>query len=159
MSDFEFELDLRKLTDTLTRLIGACDSMPEIAQQTEREALGHLILGARRNIYDTTPGAYQRTQDYLRGLHARGSSTLNTANVRVWNEVEYATAVEAGREGMSFAMLSQLAALQPDPSQPLSLGRSGKRWQVAAPVVTGAQVYAQHRLAQLFVQKIERALR
>ena len=158
MSDFE--LDLRKLTDTLTRLIGACDSMPEIAQQTEREALGHLILGARRNIYDTAPAArYIRSGDYLRGLRARGTSTLNTASVRVWNEVEYAAAVETGREGMSLAMLSQLAALQPDPGQPLSLGRSGKRWQVAAPVVTGAQVYAQRRLMQLFTQKVERVLR
>lgn len=159
MTDLVFDLDLRKLTDTLTRLIGACDSMPEIAQQTEREALGHLILGARRNIYDTTPGAYQRTEDYLRGLRARGMSTLNTATIRVWNEVEYAAAVEAGREGMSLAMLAQLTTLQPDPAQPLSLGRSGKRWQVAAPVVTGAQAYAQHRLAQLFMQKVERALR
>ncbi|MBZ9713749.1 hypothetical protein [Deinococcus multiflagellatus] len=156
----DFDLDLRDLTDTVTKLISACDSLPEIAAQVEKEALGHAILGARRNIYDTVePEHYQRTEDYLRGLHAKGQATLNTASVRVWNDVAYAAVVEAGQEGMSLAMLQQLAAMQTDPSQPLTLGRSGRRWQVAAPVITGAQAYARYRLVQLFTQKVQQALR
>lgn len=153
------DLDARALTDALVKLEQACDELPQVAEQARAEALGHAILGARLNIYNTTRGAYERTQEYLRGLDATGRGTRNTASVTVSNSTEYATYVEAGYGGMSYAMLQHLALGQADPSQPFTLGRSGERWVIPGPMLTGAQAFALYRMRELFAAKVGAKLR
>lgn len=148
------EFDARALTEALVKLEQVCDELPQIAEQVRAEALGHAILGARLNIYNTAPGAYQRTQDYLRGLDVTGRGTPNTASVTVSNSTEYAAYVEAGYGGMSLAMLQHLALGQADPGQPFTLGRSGVQWVVPGPILTGAQVFALYRMQELFARKV-----
>lgn len=153
------KLDARKLTDALVRLEGTCDELPQLAEQVRQEALGHAILGANANIYGTAPGTYQRTQDYLRGLNATAQASKNRATVTVSNASKHAAYVEFGRSGLPAAALQALALGRPDPAAPLSLGRSGLNWWVAGPVVTGAQVYAAHRLGALFLKSALSAAR
>lgn len=153
------KLDGRRLTNALVKLEQACDAMPQIAETVRAEALGHLILGARVNIYSTTPGAYRRSQDLLRGLDTRSRASRNRASVTVLNTVEYAVYVEAGQDGMSLAMLQQLALLQNNPADSLSLGRSGMNWTAPGPIVTGAQVFALRRMQELFSQKVRAAVK
>ena len=153
------QIDDQRLTATLERLLAACDEMGNVSETARDEALGHAILGARRSVYDTVEGAYERTQDYLRGLDAQSRATRNTATVTVSNDTEYAAYVEAGQGGMSYAMLQQLALMQGDPAQPLTLGRSGQRWVLPGPVLTGAQAYAAHRMRELFGEKVRAAVR
>lgn len=153
------DLDIRALDETLTRLQRSGDELPQIAARVRAEALGHALLGARLNIYNTAPGAYQRTQDYLRGLDATGRGTRTTASVTVSNGTEYAAHVEAGVGGMSYAMLQHLALTQPDPSQPFTLGRSGVRWMIPGPILTGAQVFALYRMQELFAANVGVSIR
>lgn len=153
------DLDARRLTDALIKLEAACDAMPQVAETTRAEALGHLILGARANIYSTAPGAYRRSQELLRGLDTRNRASRNRASVTVLNTVSYAVYVEAGRDGMSLAQLQQLALLRKDPADPLSLGRSGVNWTVPGPIVTGAQVFALRRMQELFGEKVRAVMR
>ena len=152
------KLDARKLTDAIIKLQAACDGLGDVAERARAEALGHAILGARANIYSTVPGAYQRTGEYLRGLDATGRATRNLASVTVSNSTEYALYVEAGRDGLSLAMLQQMAAQSGNPSAPLTLGRSGQRWTIAGPVLTGAQAFALYRMRELFAGKVRAAL-
>lgn len=153
------KLDGRRLTNALVKLEQACDAMPQIAETVRAEALGHLILGARVNIYSTTPGAYRRSQDLLRGLDTRSRASRNRASVTMLNTVEYAVYVETGQDGMSLAQLQQLALLQSNPADPLSLGRSGVNWTAPGPIVTGAQVFALRRMQELFSQKVRAAVK
>jgi hypothetical protein len=159
------DLDTTKLEWQLTRMLQACDTLAQDAQTITPEVIGHMQIAAQVNIYLTAPGAYQRTGDLLRGLNARATATRNTATITVLNDATdedgryYAGYVERGRNGPGDAALQQLAAQRPDPSQPLTLGRSGVDWTVPAPILIGAQVYALTRLQQLFAQKIARALR
>ena len=151
------DLDARALTDALVKLEQVCDELPQIAAQVRAEALGHAILGARLNIYNTAPGAYQRTQDYLRGLDAQGRASRNTATVTVSNSTPYAPYVELGRTGLGYEALQALALAQPDPSDPLTLGRSGQRWVLPGPILTGAQAFALYRMRELFAEKVRGA--
>lgn len=154
-------LRTQKLTDTLVRLEQACDSMPQIAEQVRGEALGHAILGATASIYQTTPGAYQRTQDYLRGLDTRARASRNKATVTVRNTVEYAAFVEFGRQTGGAALLQQqaLVQMQGNPDAPFTTGRSGVQWWLAGPVVTGAQVFAVYRMRELFAEAVRRVVK
>ncbi|WP_231557243.1 hypothetical protein [Deinococcus sp. YIM 77859] len=151
-------IDGRATTDALTRLLAACDDLSEVAERARAEALGHAILGARANIYNTTPGAYQRTQEYLRGLDAQGRAGRTTATVTVSNSTPYAPYVELGRTGLGYEALQALALAQPDPGSPLTLGRSGQRWFLPGPILTGAQAFALYRMRELFVEKVRGVL-
>ncbi|MFK7601890.1 hypothetical protein ACI3L1_06725 [Deinococcus sp. SM5_A1] len=146
------------LLAALARLEAACDELPQIAEQVRGESLGHAILGARLNIYSTTRGAYQRTQDYLRGLDAWAQGSRNKASVTVSNSTEYALAVETGR-GFSLVGLQDLALENPNPAQPITFGRSGQQWYLPGPVITGAQAFAAYRLQELFGEKVRAALK
>lgn len=153
------DLDARMLTEALGRVLGVCGDLGEIAAQAEGEALGHAILGLRRNVYDTTPGAYVRTQDLLRGLQSSSTSSTNLASVTVRNTEPYALYVELGQGagGLSVQQDQAIAAASTDPANPLSFGRSGRNYTVAGPFIAPAQFYALHRMAELFGQKITRA--
>lgn len=153
-------LKTQKLTDALVKLEAACDTMPQIAEKVRGEALGHAILGAGANIYNTTPGAYQRTQDYLRGLDTRARSSRNRATVTVLNTTDYAPYVEFGRQvgGAALLQAQALAQMQGDPAAPFAVGRSGAQWWLAGPVVTGAQVFAVYRMRELFAKAVREAL-
>ena len=153
------KLDLRALTNALIKLEAAADSLPQLAEQVRQETLGHLIVGSEVNIYRTEPGRYRRTGDYRQGLDARARATRHTATITALNDVDYALAVEVGRAGMTIPMLQQLALLRANPEDPLTLGRSGQHWTVAAPIVTAAQPFALRRLQDLFAQKVQAALR
>lgn len=157
--------DTDELERQLDRLLRACDTVGQDAQAITPEVIGHMQIAAQVNIYLTQPGAYQRSGDYLRGLNARASATRNAATITVLNDAAdengrfYAGYVERGSRGPGDAALQQIALSRTDPSQPLTLGRSGVNYQVPAPILLGAQVYALHRLKQLFTQKIRAAVR
>lgn len=150
--------DLRKLTDALVKLEGAADALPALTQQVRQETLGHAILGARRNIYGTTPGAYQRTQDYLRGLNTRGQTSRNSASVMVFNTEPYARFVEYGQAPNDLTAAQDQAYSAVDPALQVYLGRSGVNYSVAGPVIGPAQAFALYRLGQLFAQKVRAAI-
>lgn len=150
--------DDRELLAALAKLEAACDELPQIAETVSGEALGHAILGARLNIYNTTAGAYQRTQEYLRGLDARPQASKNRASVTVSNSSEYALYVETGR-GFTLLGLQGVALENSNPSEPITFGRSGQQWYLPGPVITGAQAFAFYRLQELFGEKVRAALR
>lgn len=150
--------DDRELLAALAKLEAACDELPQIAEAVRGEALGHAILGARLNIYNTARGAYQRTQDYLRGLDARAQASKNRASVTVSNSAEYALYVETGR-GFTLLGLQGVALENPNPAEPITFGRSGQQWYLPGPVITGAQAFALYRLQQLFGKKVRAATR
>ncbi|MFT2721712.1 hypothetical protein ACMT4L_17105 [Deinococcus sp. A31D244] len=153
------KLDMRALTNAIVKLEAAADALPQIAEQVRQETLGHLIVGSEVNIYRTEPGRYRRTGEYRQGLDARARATRNTATITALNETDYALAVEVGHGGMTIPMLQQLALLRTNPDDPLTLGRSGQNWTVAAPIVTAAQVFALRRMQELFARKVQAALR
>ncbi len=151
------DLDARALTDALARLERACDDLAGVAQQASAEALGHAVIGARRNVYDTTPGAYERTGDYLRGFQARGQGTKNTARVSVWNDVPYAPYIEYGTGPYEMPLAQIVAQAAANPLAPLHFGRSGQRYMVAGPAVYPAAVFALYRMRELFAGKVRGA--
>lgn len=142
----------------LERLLKLPEKLPQMASTAQAESLGMAVTAAQANIYNTTPGAYQRTGKYLRSLNADARATRFTVKVRVWSDSEYAAAIEFGRDHMSLAML-QAAALAGPVNDPLTVGRSGVNWWTAGPVLTSAQVFAVRRLKQLLEQEIRQALR
>lgn len=153
------DLDLRAMTDTLAKLEGACDEMPQIAEQVRAEALGHAIIGAQKNVYMTPAGRYQRTMDYLRGFQTSGKATKNTATVTVWNSVDYAADVEFG-SGPHEMTPQQIAAMAVhNPYAPLYLGRSGQKFMLAGPAVYPAVVFALYRMQELFAYKVRAVVR
>ena len=154
------DLDARELTEALGRVLGVCSNLSEIAAQAESEALGHAILGLQRNVYDTTPGAYVRTQNLLRGLQSSSRSSTNLASVTVRNTEPYALFVELGQapNDLSVQQDQAYAAANKDPARPLSFGRSGKSYTLAGPFIAPAQFYALWRMGQLFGEKVHRQL-
>lgn len=155
------EFDDQALSAALDGVAEACDALPQIAAQVRAEALGHLILGARRNIYDTAPGAYQRTGELLRGLDARARSARDTAVITVSGSAPYHAYVElgTGAYAQTVAQAKALALASPDPAVPLSVGRSGVNYTLPGPIVAPAQVFALHRMSELFARRVQGALR
>lgn len=155
------KLDMRELTDALVKVDAVCDELPQIAGQVQQEALAHLILGAGRNIYDTTAGAYERTQDLLRGLDARSRAGRNTASVTVSGSAPYHAYVELGTgpHETSVQQAQAVALANPNPAAPLYLGRSGVNYSLPGPIVAPGQAFALHRMGELFAGKVGAALR
>lgn len=141
----------------LERLLKVPEKLPAMANTVEAESLGMAITAAQANIYNTTPGAYQRTGEYLRSLNADARATRFTVKVRVWSDSEYAAVIEFGRDHMSQAML-QAVALAGPANDPLTLGRSGQAWWIAGPVLTSAQIFAARKLRELIVGEIRKAV-
>lgn len=152
------DFDLRAVTDALVKLEGACDQMPQIAEQARAEALGHMIIGANRSVYQTPAGRYQRTGDYLRGFQARSRATKNTASVTVWNDVDYAANIELGSGPHEMTPQQIAAQAAANPYAPLYFGRSGQKYMLAGPAVYPAAVFALYRMQELFAGKVRRAL-
>lgn len=147
-------LDCQKAQAAFAKLLRVVDSLPQIAEQARAESLGFLIVASEVNIYATTSGKRPRTGHYRQGLDAQARSTKSAATITVRNDVDYAGIVELGRQGMTYAALQAMAAQSSNPHVPLTLGRSGANWTVAAPIVTGGQVFAALRMQELFVQKV-----
>ncbi|GGR68247.1 hypothetical protein GCM10008959_32920 [Deinococcus seoulensis] len=150
-------LDDRALSAALARIEQAANDLPAIAERTRAETLGHLIIGANANIYATQPGAYRRTGEYLRSLHATARVTPLTATVTASNDAEYARDIETGETGNLMQLQAQAAA-RGNPRAAFTLGRSGINWALPGPVITGAQAFAAYRLRELFVLRV-RAVR
>lgn len=153
------DVDDRALRALFQGVLDACDELPAIAARVEAETLGHLILGAQANIYNTTPGAYERTEDYLRSLDAKARATRTGIRVTVSSDSPYASLIEYGRDGVDPTQLQAQAEAQADPSQPFTVGRSGQAWWLPGPVITGAQVFASRRMQDLFSKELPLALR
>lgn len=153
------DVDDRALRALFQGVLDACDELPAIAARVEAETLGHLILGAQANIYNTTPGAYDRTQDYLRSLDAKARATRTGIRVTVSSDSPYASLIEYGRDGVDPTQLQAQAEAQADPSQPFTVGRSGQAWWLPGPVITDAQVFASRRMQDLFSKELPLALR
>lgn len=153
------DVDDRALRALFQGVLDACDELPAIAARVEAETLGHLILGAQANIYNTTPGAYERTEDYLRSLDAKARATRTGIRVTVSSDSPYASLIEYGRDGLDPTQLQAQAEAQADPSQPFTVGRSGQAWWLPGPVITGAQVFASRRMQDLFSKELPLALR
>lgn len=154
-------LDMRRLTDALLKLQRATEELPAITKRVEQEALGHAILGARRNVYDTPAGLYERTEDYLRGFHTRSRSTRFTGTVQVWNDVEYAAAIEYGQGPHEVNAAQVQAIASPNPAAPVYLGRQGAdgRYVLPGPAVIPATVFAVYRMRELFAEEVRKAVR
>lgn len=151
-----FDIDDAAITAKLRRLSELNTVLPEIAQKVQDEALGHMILSARRSIYDTAPGVYQRTGALLRGLKSTGRATANTITVQVSGEVPYQADVELG-QGPNMLNVRQLqgyARANPNPLSPLYFGRTGQKYSLPAPIVSGAQAFAAFQMRQLFIKAI-----
>jgi hypothetical protein len=155
----KFEFDGRRLTNALIKAQQACDSLPQIAAEVTPEALGHMIVSANRSVYNTTPGAYQRTQDYLRGFQAVPRATRNTAAIRVWNDVDYAAQVELGAEPNALTPQQVVAYARARADSQVYLGRTGQNYTIAGPAVYPAAVYAERRMMELFLRKVQVAWR
>ena len=155
------DLDAAALEEALKRIAGVTSELPRIAEQARAETLGHAILGVRRNVYDTSPGAYQRTGDLLRGLNASGSASGSGVTVRVWNSEPYARFVELGQgpNGLTLAQDQAYSAANAHPEQPISFGRSGRKYTLAGPFLAPAQAYSLYRMKQLFAEAVIRAAR
>ena len=152
--------DDKRLRRKLARLQALSGQLPQMAARTQAEALGHAIIGAQASVYQTTPGAYQRTQDYLRGFHASSRTTRHTASVTVWNDVEYAPFIERGTDpSMGDAQLLAILQRRQAPDAPLTFGRSGQRFTLPGPAVLPAVFYAGARLKELFRQGVREASR
>lgn len=151
--------DARRLTNALVKVEAACDSLPQIAAEVAPEALGHMIVSANRSVYETAPGVYERTRDYLRGFRSAPRATRNTATVRVWNNVDYAARVELGDGPNALTPQQVVAYAQARPDSQVYLGRTGRNYTIAGPAVYPAAVYAQRRMEELFARKVQAAWR
>lgn len=151
--------DARRLTNALVKVEAACDSLPQIAAEVAPEALGHMIISANRSVYETAPGAYQRTRDYLRGFRSAPRATRNTATVRVWNDVDYAERVELGENPNALTPQQVVVYAQTSATSRVYLGRTGRNYTLAGPAVYPAAVYAQRRMEELFARKVQAAWR
>lgn len=149
-----FKVTNRRGLDALERLTNIDQMLPQVAATVQGEALGMAVMAARANIYNTTPGAYQRTGEYLRSLHVNATTGRGTVKVQLSSTSEYAAAIEYGRENTSPAMLQALALAQTRLNKPLTLGRSGQTWWLAGPVLTSAQVYAARRMREMLVKQV-----
>jgi hypothetical protein len=152
-------VDTTSVEAQLNALLTACDGVQQLGKTVEPEALGMLILGANANIYDTTKGAYDRTQALLAGLSARGTGTRDTATVSVHSSVPYGLSVELGTLGMTAETLFKIASRRGVKTQAMTLGRTGKNYRVAGPILTPAAVFAAERMQQLFVRRVREVLR
>ncbi|MCD0175210.1 hypothetical protein IHN32_04510 [Deinococcus sp. 14RED07] len=153
-------LDSRKLEQQLRALLAVPQAMPAAAPQVAREALGHAIIGAQANIYNTarSSGGYERTFEYMRSLDAVARTTKTRVSIRVTSDAEYALVIETGREG-NLDQLQARALARNNAAAAFTQGRSGIAWWLPGPVITGAQVYAARRLQELFLKKVRAALR
>lgn len=151
--------DDQGLFAALKRLEGACDEMPQIAEIVKAEALGHAVISANRNVYSTPAGHYRRSGDYLRGFHTAAQASRNTAKIRIWNDVEYAEDVELGSAPNALTPQQVTAYAEASASAQVYLGRTGEKYSLAGPAVIPAAVYAQRRMAELFLRKVQMAWR
>lgn len=146
--------DISDAERKLLALLGACDEVVSLGKTVEPEAQAVLIVHANANIYDQTPGAYQRTQALLRGLRASGTGKRDVATITLSSSVPYAIAVELGRLGMTPEILFKLAVARGVKTRPLTLGRTGRNYKVAGPILTPAAVFAATRMQDLFAQRV-----
>ena len=153
------KFDMRELTDKLVKVQAATQELPQIAEKVKAETLGHAIIGANRSIYDTTPGAYQRTRDFLRGLNTSSRATRFKASVSVWNTVEYAERIERGSGPHEMNDAQIIAQAKAHPAAPVYLGRSGRNYTLPGPVIIPAGVYAGYRIGELFAKAVRAALK
>lgn len=153
------EFDARKLTDVLVKVEAAADQLPRIAETARAEALAKAQIQARRNVYDTTPGVYERTETYLRGFRASRRVTRNTATVSVWNIADYAEVIETGTGPHEMTPAQIVAQAAPNPYAPLYFGRSGEKYSLPGPAVIPAAVFALYRMQELFAGEVKKALR
>ena len=154
------EFQGKTLADALKRIGQAAEQPSALAKAAEAEVLGHAQLGARRNIYDSAPGAYRRTGDLLRAMNVSSSASAGRATVTVGNTASYALAVELGNSpGISVAQDQALSAANRNPEAPISLGRSGRAFTVAGPFIGPAQAYGLYKMGQLFAAAVRRELR
>lgn len=137
----------------LEKLLRLGEALPQVAATVQGETLGMAVVAAQANVYNTVPGAYQRTGDYLRSLGANAQATKTGIRVKVWSDSEYARFIEYGQAGTP-QQLQALALVQTRINSPLTLGRSGQAWWIAGPVLTSAQVYAARRMRDLLVKQV-----
>ena len=153
----KFESDIES---RLLKLLAACDDNKDIAQQVSSEAKAHAQSGAMANIYDTSPGKYERTHALFNSLRSSGTSNKSGATVEVSGGVDYMTDVELGRkEGHSTAEELWEYARARDPQKPLKLGRSGRNYMIAGPILIPAASFAAWRMQQRFAEKVKAALK
>lgn len=142
-----------RVVDTIERelleLLEACDSMPQIAQQVQAETLGHAVLGARRSIYETPQGGYERSHDLERSITARAQGSKDRVQVTVSAGVPYAAAIEFGTRGKRVSAGAIVAIAKADPYRPVYLGRTGLDPTRAGPFITPAAVFSVYRTAHL----------
>jgi len=147
--DFNAQLD--RIQGRLQARLG------DILERVRAEALGHAVIGVRRNVYDTTPSAYERTGNLLRSLDATKRQTRASLTVILTASAEYASNVEygSGPGGVSDTQVLTRAEARQDQAAPLYLGRTGRNYLQAGPFLLPAAAYAKHRLLVLFSDAVQ----
>lgn len=148
-----FKVTNRRGLTALEKLLDIGAAFPQMAATVQAETLGMAVVAARANVYNTVPGAYQRTGDYLRSLGANAQASKTGIRVKVSSDSKYARFIEYGQAGTPQQLQAQALA-QTRINSPLTLGRSGQAWWIAGPVLTSAQVYAARRMRDLLVKQV-----
>lgn len=152
------KLELRGLDEferQVRAIVTAGEEIGKEAPRVEQESLGHMIQGAQVNIYDTTPGAYQRTFELLQGLRVSAKGTRGRINVALGNDTEYAGDVEIGDQSPQGILSDALRRTPSDIPEAMTYGRSGVDYHLAGPIIIPATVFAVYRARELFVKRVK----
>lgn len=141
---------LKKLDDLAE--VGRQIPTSQIATQAEQ----HAILGLNASVYDTEPGAYERTQTLRNSVYSKVLS--NTIGVEVGATEDYASHVEYGTSvnALSEAQLLQATQGRGKPETPLVFGRSGVRYTLPGPFILPAAMYGKTLIEKAFITAVKR---
>lgn len=124
----------------------------QIASQVEQ----HALLGLNASVYDTEPGAYERTQALRNSVYSKALSGVLGFEVGATEDyashVEYGTSVNA----LSEAQLLQATQGRSKPDAPLVFGRSGVRYTLPGPFILPAAMYGKTLMEKAFVTAVKR---
>lgn len=124
----------------------------EIAGQAEQ----HALLGLNASVYDTEPGAYERTQALRNSVYSKALSGV--LGFEVGATADYASHVEYGTSVNALSEVQLLQATQgrSKPESPLVFGRSGVRYTLPGPFILPAAMYGKTLMEKAFVTAVKR---
>lgn len=154
----KIKTNARELEKRLRAARRVSTQMKRTGAQAARRAEVHARMGADLNIYDTTPGDYQRTGNLRRGIGSDWSFQGNELTVTVFNDVKYARRVERGGPPVT-SNIRQLI-LQPGrfAAAPITVGRSGLAHTLPGPMLEPAAYYAATYITEEFKRRVLAAL-
>ncbi|GGR84535.1 HK97 gp10 family phage protein [Deinococcus sedimenti] len=155
----KIKTNARELEKRLRAARRVSTQMKRTGAQAARRAEVHARMGADLNIYDTTPGSYERTGRLRRGIDSSWSVQGGVLTVTVFNDVKYAKSVEKGRSASAAGAVQQIIT-QPgrNPAAQVTLGRSGEFYFIPGPMLEPAAYYASIYITEEFKRRVLAAL-